>query len=61
MSVTIDRILGVFSISELGSLFLCFLVDRIFFIKKCRTTKDDFPVQVAETWRWKSGFEFQTV
>ena len=53
----------MFSISELGSFlfFLGFLADRgFFFLKKkkdCRTTRDDFAVQVVGTWRWGSSFE----
>ena len=64
VSVTIDGIVRVFSISELESFFFSlgvesFLVDRVFFY--CRTTRDDFAVQVVGTWRWRSGFECQIV
>ena len=61
VSVTIDGIVRVFSISELKIFFLglVFLADRIFYY--CRTTRDDFTVQVVGTWRWRSGFECQIV
>jgi hypothetical protein len=60
VSVTIDGIVRVFSISELEVFFWVesFLADRVFY---CRTTRDDFAVQVVGTWRWRSGFECQIV
>ena len=59
VSVTIDGIVRVFSISELEGFWVeSFLADRALY---CRTTRDDFAVQVVGTWRWRSCFECQIV
>ena len=63
VSVTIDGIVRVFSISELEVFFFFWveslLVDRHFYY--FITTRDDLAVQVVGTWRWRSDFECQIV
>ena len=56
VSVTIDGIVRVFSISELFFSCLLGLIDG-WMLLMVRTARDDFAVQVVGTWRWRSGFE----